>query len=141
MQSQRALSQRIGRRHVEELAGDQSAERECDGAVTEKTVLAKLRAIFKIVGDRREPFYTDPRGFGTMLGRKPCGDCSRLNSGQRVEAPLDLTIQLDPRYEFLHTDSSTKSHEESQRSFRLFVNLRVASWRKLHYQQSEGRLS
>src|SRR4030095_16395422 len=72
-----------------------------DGSVTGKTVLSKLRAIFKIAGDRRASFYTDPRRLGPVLDWQPVRDRGRLYSRQRVEALLNLTVQLDPRYEFL----------------------------------------
>src|SRR5262249_59624957 len=68
---------------------------------TGKAVLAEFRAVFKIAGDRRAPFDADPSRFGPARDGQPRGNRSRLDSGQGIETLLDLTVQLDPRYEFL----------------------------------------
>src|SRR5262249_59547078 len=65
------------------------------------TVLAKLCADAKILGDRLASFNADTRRSEIRLDGQSVGDRRRLHSGQRIEALLDFTVQLDPRDEFL----------------------------------------
>src|SRR5262245_13651476 len=70
-------------------------------AVTGKTVPAKLCADAKILGDRLASFNADTRRSEIRLDGQSVGDRRRLHSGQRIEALLDFTVQLDPRDEFM----------------------------------------
>src|SRR5262249_41701751 len=72
-----------------------------DDAVTGEAAPAKLCADAKILGDRPASFNADARRSEIRLDGQPLGDRGRLHSGQRSEALLDFTVQLDPRNEFL----------------------------------------
>src|SRR5262245_59922122 len=72
-----------------------------DDAEAGKTVLAKLCAVAKILGDRLASFNADTHRSEIRLDGQSVGDRRRLHSGQRIEALLDFTVQLDPRDAFL----------------------------------------